>query len=431
MDDGPTESEVAKLTPEEENIWFRKGTVEFSQSLIDKIYAHFTIPEKTEGFDDVRFDWDKMEGCKKRLSDYITVKKVTARMDDLIPSMGFVDKHKEWQKNVSVWQSKVTAYKSAITIKAANKVKRLQDKEKRKQAQEQVKVIKAKQKAAKLKQKEEAAKKAAEAGTEPPPDEPEEEDEPEAEEDEKDEEEEEEDVDANFDTLDVFGVEDVCDVGDKKPLVWSFQYEDWQLMCLRADLHHMLTFFKQDVVDTERNSMHIDNLAFYYQKYYKKALNLKAYGVETVPALLELVRDTVRVIDGKIVETILPNLGTFGLMAMITEECRRERLRRLNIGDQTAKVNVTQPQISGLASMFSSAQVRTAAQVQVQPAVPPRPLQTVGASRPLVPGVQSAAKPSSLAGMLAQRSVLAGAIRTGGVFGERGQWLLAQRLPPW
>merc|ERR1712232_552250 len=91
VDDGPTEPEQATLTPEEAKTWFRKGGAEFSQTLIDRIYTQFSVPDKAEGFDEVRFDWAKTDVCKKRLSDYILAKKLTAKIEDLVPGMEFVE----------------------------------------------------------------------------------------------------------------------------------------------------------------------------------------------------------------------------------------------------------------------------------------------------------------------------------------------------
>jgi hypothetical protein len=360
----------------------------------------------------VRFDWCKEDVCKKRLSDFILSKKLTARMDDFFPGEEWQERHQGWKKATQTWQAKVTAYKSAVQMKAKAKIAKQLEKEKRKQAQEQLKAIKARQAKAiemgKAKKREEALKKAAEEGVELP-DEPEEEAEPKAEEEEAKEEEaseeEKEDVD-DYDGLDVFGVEDVCDIGNKRPLVTAFQSEDWTLMNLRAELHHMLIAFAKDVKDHDRNQMHIDNVAFYYQKYYKKPLNFKLYGVENITELLPLVRDTVRLVDEKVVTTILPNLDTFNVFAMITEECRRDRVRRLDIGDETAKLAIAQTPgqtlaFSGGGSIFP-AQGWPAQANQVQPAAATRLAQAAAvapANRPT--GLQAPA--GNLAALLSKQ----------------------------
>jgi len=58
-----------------------------------------------------------------------------------------------------------------------------------------------------------------------------------------------------------------------------------------------------------------------------------------------LVEDTVRIDpEGKVVEPQLPGeLDSFNLFAMLTEECRRERSRRIDLGDASAKLKITIP----------------------------------------------------------------------------------------
>jgi len=47
-------------------------------------------------------------------------------------------------------------------------------------------------------------------------------------------------------------------------------------MQLRFEMHMLVTAMRKDVKDADRNKIHIDNLTFYYQKYFKKVLNLKS-----------------------------------------------------------------------------------------------------------------------------------------------------------
>merc|ERR1712203_1227294 len=95
------------------------------------------------------------------------------------------------------------------------------------------------------------------------------------------EEEEEEPVPVDFAGLDVFEVADVSDVGGGMPLFKDFGPDDWTLMGLRHELHLLAHAFRNDVEDAERAGVHMDHLDFYYQKYFRKQISAKGFGLET------------------------------------------------------------------------------------------------------------------------------------------------------
>ena len=72
--------------------------------------------------------------------------------------------------------------------------------------------------------------------------------------------------------LDVFGVE-VSDVGNGEPLCSLFALEDWVLLMLRVEFHLMAHAFKKDVEDAQRLGIHVDNVPYYYNKYFKKSFS--------------------------------------------------------------------------------------------------------------------------------------------------------------
>ncbi|CAK0863841.1 unnamed protein product [Prorocentrum cordatum] len=106
---------------------------------------------------------------------------------------------------------------------------------------------------------------------------------------------EDEEAKIDFEGLDLFGVDEVKDIGAGVPLFKEFQMEDWTVMGLAFELHLMAHAFGKDVNDPERQGMHLDHLQFYYQKYFKKPLNLQLFGVSSVKELLALgmLRDVV------------------------------------------------------------------------------------------------------------------------------------------
>merc|ERR1712039_495505 len=150
------------------------------------------------------------------------------------------------------------------------------------------------------------------------------------------------------DAMDVFSLDDFLDIGGGEPLFYHFQFEDWTLMSLRYELHLLGHAFKKDV-PVDCPGMILEHLPFYYQKYFRKAFNTKAYGFDTNKELVDLLRDTV-VLRGKnhIPETLLPEDNeTNGIFVMLTEECRRDRERRICIGEDTARLKIQ----SGIAGM--------------------------------------------------------------------------------
>merc|ERR1712039_533020 len=82
------------------------------------------------------------------------------------------------------------------------------------------------------------------------------------------------------------------------------------------------------------------HLAFYYNKYYRKTLNAKYFGVNTNLELCTLVKDTVKFSENPQVLTSVmgEEPENFDMFVRLTEEHRRERQRRIDAGDETAKL---------------------------------------------------------------------------------------------
>merc|ERR1711966_289380 len=73
----------------------------------------------------------------------------------------------------------------------------------------------------------------------------------------------------------------------------------------------------------------VDEVIKLYMQYYKKSLNPKNCGVETVEAVLALVRDTAIVgVRSKLVEpTVTDELAFNDIFVRLTEDARRNRKR--------------------------------------------------------------------------------------------------------
>jgi len=185
---------------------------------------------------------------------------------------------------------------------------------------------------------------------------------------------------------DIFSVEDITDIGNGEPLFDKFTFEDWALLSLRFELYLLAAAYKKDVNDPGRIGIHEANVQFYYSRYFQKQLNPKYYGVDNVIDLTKLVNDCVCFdTTNNVLLVVLPE-GTdeIDIFVKMTEESRRERQRRIDAGDETARLK------------FSSLLQHQQTQQQQIPQVGQSPLQTsavpesgppIGNAGPTTPGL--------------------------------------------
>jgi len=167
---------------------------------------------------------------------------------------------------------------------------------------------------------------------------------------------------------DVFSLDDVCDMkdGNATPLFSNFVFEDWALLSLRFELHLLVHAVKRETNDPDKPGVPPDEVAGYYTKYYKKTLNPKNYGVDSVENVLELVKDTA--ITGRRSEQVEPmisdDLAYNDVFVRLTEECRRDRKRRVDAGEEGAALKFPRPSGSSVApdpdALFKGAAVSKA-----------------------------------------------------------------------
>jgi len=279
MEEEETEPPKVELTDEEKAKWFRKPTVsDLTNKVLNEAFGSFSIPEKSEGFDDIRFEWQKADKSKEYLRKWVVERKRTSRMDHLQPSAWFQDTWKAWQKTFAEWQAKQTAFKSSPAGQA------------------------------------EAQKKAAENSAA--------------------------DDSEEKSKGDIFSVADVADVGNGEPLFKEFEFEDWALLQLRYELFLLQAAFKKDVNDPDRPGVHESHFGFYYNKYFRKYPNPKVYGVEGHMELIKLAKDTVAFEEEILAPKATCEPDDFAMFVKLAEENRRERQRRIDAGDETARLNI-------------------------------------------------------------------------------------------
>jgi len=286
---------VVELTEEEKNMWFRPPAAgisgDLAASVLNLSFGKFSIPESSEGFDDIRFEWQGAEASRAYVHKWVVERKRTSRIEELEPGEWFLKKNQEWMKLFADWQAKQRTFKNS-------------------QAKE-------------LAAKELAAKKRKEAGEEDLP---------------------EEDA---VDDGDLQNVADVNDTGKGEPLYKDFTFEDWALLQLRYELHLLQIAFKKDVADPERAGVHDTHMAFYYTKYFKKTLSPKAFAVSDNTELTTLVKDAIGWgADEKVLTTTLEEDAEPSACLKMSEDNRRERQRRIDAGDETARLKFMPAAIS-------------------------------------------------------------------------------------
>lgn len=437
-----------ELTDEEKKVWFKPSHIpDLTPAALNAGFSKFTFPAKTEGFDEVKFLWQPQPKAEEHLASWKQEKKLTARVEDLVVGEWFETRQKEWSKFLQSCKQKQNDYKAAVAKKVAEKASKQKLREQRiaqakakaaaKKAQKEAVAKAAKEKAEKAaaekKAKKEAKAKAKaekeakgeaidldeeeeeEKEEEPKPIELDEE-ESEKEEEEPEEPEEEEEV-VDIETLEVFGIEDIFEVGGKpinQPLFSQFGFEDWALLTLRFELNLLIHSFKKDVKDPERKEIHEDNIGFYYQKYFKKGLNPAFFGVKGLKELLKFFDDTIKVSDKKVLETFLPgDSETFNVFILLAEEARRDRSRRIDMGQEEAKINMQTGSLSGMVALsgagsgnlsaLSQLALQRAAQntaaanaAKANPAKPGMPLTPASVSVARPPGLVGAAGPGMI-----------------------------------
>eukprot|EP00931_Biecheleriopsis_adriatica_P121965 TRINITY_DN969_c0_g3_i1.p1 TRINITY_DN969_c0_g3~~TRINITY_DN969_c0_g3_i1.p1 ORF type:complete len:866 (-),score=253.14 TRINITY_DN969_c0_g3_i1:81-2606(-) len=188
-------------------------------------------------------------------------------------------------------------------------------------------------------------------------------------------------------SVDLFSVEDVNDMGHGEPLYSNFCPEDWALLQLRMELHLLQECYKKDVDDPDRVEVPENHLAFYYHKYFKKSLHPQSFNLKTNTELLLLVKDTATIAgEPPALTSHLEDTESPDIFVKFTEECRRDRKRRCDAGDETVRLKYTPASVQSTAPGISAKPSMPAPRPKVQGPSPP--------AMPAVPGFKASGKGS-------------------------------------
>merc|ERR1740121_1528743 len=108
------------LTDEEKKLFFRKPkNPDLTPMLLSTSFANFTIPDKEEGFAEVKYEWYKTAKASSFLKEWISNKKLTVRVEDLQPGEWFTKQWSSWQTQVQQWHAKRAEYDKKKLSKTA------------------------------------------------------------------------------------------------------------------------------------------------------------------------------------------------------------------------------------------------------------------------------------------------------------------------
>merc|ERR1711972_1312584 len=114
----------------------------------------------------------------------------------------------------------------------------------------------------------------------------------------------------------------------------------------------------------------------------------------TPKEVLDLIRDTV-ITTGKnqIIEPLLPDeMESLGIFHMLTEECRLDRVRRIDTGDESAKLKIQQTGVAGIQTLVNTVRPAVTA-VAGTPAAAAAGVRPIAQVRPMGVGAAAAAWP--------------------------------------
>merc|ERR1719253_1081075 len=100
--------------------FFRKHkTADIAPTLLSTAFTTFTIPEKEEGFADVKYEWFPKAKSAEHLKAWVQNMKLTTRIEDLQPGEWFTKQWAAWQQQLQQWHAKKTELELARKAEVA------------------------------------------------------------------------------------------------------------------------------------------------------------------------------------------------------------------------------------------------------------------------------------------------------------------------
>merc|ERR1719161_1712315 len=107
MEEDDEEPPRVELDDQEKLQLFRKSVVtDLSSWTLAASFSKFTLPDKSEGFDEMKFEWYKEKEAAEYVRSWVLERKLTIRIEDLRPGEWFRAKWSEWQRTLQTWRAK-------------------------------------------------------------------------------------------------------------------------------------------------------------------------------------------------------------------------------------------------------------------------------------------------------------------------------------
>merc|ERR1712176_287650 len=116
---GGTEPPKVELTEEDKKINFRAPkTKDLADNVLTKWFGQFSMPEKSEGFDEIQYEWQNEKVSTEYLQKWRREKKLNTTVNDLQPGEWFKTTLTEFQKTTDEYKAKQKAFKAKKPAKA-------------------------------------------------------------------------------------------------------------------------------------------------------------------------------------------------------------------------------------------------------------------------------------------------------------------------
>merc|ERR1712194_111934 len=112
------------LTAEEKSCFFNNAlTPDMDAKELGRIFGTFTLPDKSEGFDEVKFVWQNQAKSEEYLKAWVKTRKLNQRVEDLKPGSWFNEQWAEWDKLLQNWKHAHNTAKDPANKKKPEKKK--------------------------------------------------------------------------------------------------------------------------------------------------------------------------------------------------------------------------------------------------------------------------------------------------------------------
>lgn len=138
--------------------------------------------------------------------------------------------------------------------------------------------------------------------------------------------------------------------GAGAPIYALFKPEDWTLLQWRYELHLLVQAFVSDVDDAEHTGVPTEHLAHYFKVYYKRPFHPRDLNCSKISGVVELMSETFSIDDGAKRKPLLTKFARdtqIVAFVKVVEEARRDRLRRIEAGDESARLKLAPSKGSG------------------------------------------------------------------------------------